>query len=709
MKKTTVFVIETGEPSLDDCMARMNEQTQRNLIIKKISNVFPMWKAFQCMLDECETDLFVQVDADMLLEPFAIKTLYERINSQPASTAISVGWLWDNDVERQILGVKIYNHNICVNFPYTDSLSCEMTQVESMKKHGYTVDVMDMPAEQDECLGVHFPSQNPEMAFRRWERNMVKMRKLKWMDWLKIYPQRLFQKMLANPSDEIARAKLFGVMSGLSLNDISNSEADYSKTNDSFSRYSEFFGVLSFGVDAYQSSLTTKKQALPASSNPNTKIKKRWLDVNGTSILENQVILYFSNAYKENKYLAICDFDIALDEIEHTIKLKIELAESDTREAGGSGLSFVSSRDIAKIINKGHPNFLSNIALRESDSDIADTHFWTHLDSTYMIINHLSNGSKLTYKDSVKLKNTLLFAIDVYGWAFDNISTQVLRDTQYSSRLFKVEYHFLHFIMRCIDLEANIMCFWWKSVPLIKEASPRSRIATLLFDHYSWTEDESELSEILNESIAIGVGNNQLEQEVRHLTSNQNVFTIKDGVDFELFPLSNEHHEPFTFGWVGNSSIQRLGGYDGKDLKGVGIIQAAARKVNARLHILDVTKQPKVPQHQMFEEFYSKIDCYICASESEGTPNTVFESLACGLPVITTRVGNVKDVIIEGYNGFLVDRDEASLVRAIETVLKNKERFKRNRASIRESVKHFSWRLKTLNWEVFLDFVFDQL
>lgn len=49
-----------------------------------------------------------------------------------------------------------------------------------------------------------------------------------------------------------------------------------------------------------------------------------------------------------------------------------------------------------------------------------------------------------------------------------------------------------------------------------------------------------------------------------------------------------------------------------------------------------------IPHYRM-PQFYSKIDCYICASLHEGTPNPVLEAMACGVPVITTNVGVVEE------------------------------------------------------------------
>ena len=55
-------------------------------------------------------------------------------------------------------------------------------------------------------------------------------------------------------------------------------------------------------------------------------------------------------------------------------------------------------------------------------------------------------------------------------------------------------------------------------------------------------------------------------------------------------------------------------------------------------------------------EFYHSLDVYVCASRSEGTPNPCLEAAACGLPVITTAVGNMPELIRDGHNGFLVER-----------------------------------------------------
>ncbi|MFQ5873147.1 MAG: glycosyltransferase family 4 protein [Dehalococcoidia bacterium] len=56
--------------------------------------------------------------------------------------------------------------------------------------------------------------------------------------------------------------------------------------------------------------------------------------------------------------------------------------------------------------------------------------------------------------------------------------------------------------------------------------------------------------------------------------------------------------------------------------------------------------------------YYHALDVYISPSRDEGGPAGVLESMASGVPVVSTRVGMPADMLENGVNGFLVDVED---------------------------------------------------
>jgi glycosyltransferase involved in cell wall biosynthesis len=59
-------------------------------------------------------------------------------------------------------------------------------------------------------------------------------------------------------------------------------------------------------------------------------------------------------------------------------------------------------------------------------------------------------------------------------------------------------------------------------------------------------------------------------------------------------------------------------------------------------------------------ELYAALDVVVLASLNEGTPVTLIEAAAAGLPVVATNVGGVADVVVDGESGYLVPSGDAS-------------------------------------------------
>jgi len=69
---------------------------------------------------------------------------------------------------------------------------------------------------------------------------------------------------------------------------------------------------------------------------------------------------------------------------------------------------------------------------------------------------------------------------------------------------------------------------------------------------------------------------------------------------------------------------------------------------------------------------FGKADVFVLPSHSEDMPITILEAMACGLPVLSTLVGAIPEVIEQGVNGCLVPpRDPGALAEAMRLLANN--------------------------------------
>ena len=90
---------------------------------------------------------------------------------------------------------------------------------------------------------------------------------------------------------------------------------------------------------------------------------------------------------------------------------------------------------------------------------------------------------------------------------------------------------------------------------------------------------------------------------------------------------------------------------------------------------------------------YQSTDCLVNASQYEGMANIVLEAMACGLPVIASRVPGNDELVRDGATGFLFDLQEPdSLMNAIGQLMNDRDLCARLGAAARNRVtKNFSW------------------
>ena len=88
--------------------------------------------------------------------------------------------------------------------------------------------------------------------------------------------------------------------------------------------------------------------------------------------------------------------------------------------------------------------------------------------------------------------------------------------------------------------------------------------------------------------------------------------------------------------------------------------------VAARLGLLKDERLKFVEPESRVAELLPAFDIFALTSRWEGVPTTVLEAMACGIPVVSLKVGAIHEVVEEGVTGHVV---ESRKVEAIETAI----------------------------------------
>jgi glycosyltransferase involved in cell wall biosynthesis len=100
---------------------------------------------------------------------------------------------------------------------------------------------------------------------------------------------------------------------------------------------------------------------------------------------------------------------------------------------------------------------------------------------------------------------------------------------------------------------------------------------------------------------------------------------------------------------------------------------------------------PSVTGDELIEA-YREADLFVFPSVAEGFGHVLLESLACGLPVLSTTSTAAPDLIDHGEQGFVVGpRDPFALANQIEWCLGNRSRLAEMGRSCRERAERFTW------------------
>lgn len=112
-----------------------------------------------------------------------------------------------------------------------------------------------------------------------------------------------------------------------------------------------------------------------------------------------------------------------------------------------------------------------------------------------------------------------------------------------------------------------------------------------------------------------------------------------------------------------------------------------ARRLAERLGVAD--RVLLLGEQRGIQPYLAAADMFVLPSVYESSGLVFLEALASGIPVVATRVGVAPEVVSDGVNGFLVDRDPVRIGDRLERIAAQPEGAFRDAA--RASVADFSW------------------
>jgi O-antigen biosynthesis protein len=343
-----------------------------------------------------------------------------------------------------------------------------------------------------------------------------------------------------------------------------------------------------------------------------------------------------------------------------------------------------------------------------------------------------------------KARKRIALIVDIKEWAFHNIAKNVethlsekYNFTIYFQADFMGEKWLDLFVILFQEKYDMIMCFWR---PIYKHlfSQENSDYLKNKFDIQPETFEQ-----FLNETILLTGVYDHLFLNPKDIIDHQDIFSnhvdgyfvsshklkgtydsidsynkphsvIQDGVDIEKFyrlpgATFSDPSAPLVVGWAGNSKWGMA--TDGIDHKGFEtIIKPAVSELLAEGYSIKLIyadrhePETHVPRSEM-NNFYNSLDLYICASDIEGTPNPVLESMACGIGVISTDVGIVKEVLGKEQHKFILEeRTKDCLKNKLITLINDRSILKMLAKENNIRINTWTWKSKCEKFERFFDY-----
>jgi glycosyltransferase involved in cell wall biosynthesis len=189
------------------------------------------------------------------------------------------------------------------------------------------------------------------------------------------------------------------------------------------------------------------------------------------------------------------------------------------------------------------------------------------------------------------------------------------------------------------------------------------------------------------------------------------IVTIPNGINLSRFDPSNARSRAevrLSFGVPNDVPLLLFVGSQFR-LKGLEFVIRALAEMNTRAMLLVVGGDVPGPYKRLAEQLgvrdrvifagarndlprlYPAADAFVLPTLYETFALVCLEAMASGLPVLASEVGGIEDYLVDGENGFYIQRDQQEIAAKLDMILQDPELHARIRERGLATAQNYAW------------------
>ncbi len=145
----------------------------------------------------------------------------------------------------------------------------------------------------------------------------------------------------------------------------------------------------------------------------------------------------------------------------------------------------------------------------------------------------------------------------------------------------------------------------------------------------------------------------------------KNYSVISCGINLTIFKPLDKYKSREILGWNEDEKVVLFSGSFSNKVKNYSLARDAIRKLNQPVRLIELIGYSR----EQVNLLLNACDSLLLTSLSEGSPNIIKEALACNCPIVSTDVGDVKEITRDVKGTFICDFTVDDVAKKLESAL----------------------------------------